>query len=189
MKSLITAAVLAASAAVAAPAFAQQAPAWSLAPVTYEGSVAYTGIDSSGIDLGAVTFHASAFFGPYVGVEGEGAFGVVDKTASFGGSRAKLHLNDEYAGYGVARYPVLPNANLFVRVGYGHSDLHASATTPSFSADATGGVDSVNFGAGGNYFFDGKNGLRVDYTRFDFQGHSGLKDADTWSVGYVRRFF
>ncbi len=49
------------------------------------------------------------------------------------------------------------------------------------------GVDSVNYGVGGEYFFDGKNGVRVDYTRFDFQ-KSGAADADTWSVGYVRRF-
>ena len=185
MKSLIALAAIAAVSAVALPAAAQNI---DFAPVTYQGSIGYTGISSSGADLSAIDLRASAFFGKYVGVEGEGAFGVNDDNASSGNVNAKLHLNNEYAGYGVVRYPVLANANLFARVGYGHSDIKATVSTASASVSNNYGVDSVNYGAGGEYFFDGKNGLRVDYTRFDFQGHLGLKDADTWSVGYVRRF-
>lgn len=44
---------------------------------------------------------------------------------------------------------------------------------------------SWNYGVGGQYFFDGKNGVRVDYTRQDF---SGMPTEDTWSVAYTRRF-
>ncbi len=186
MKSLIALAAVAAVSAVAAPAFAQSAA--DFAPVTYQASVGYTGISASGADLGAINLRGSAFFGKYLGLEGEGAFGVNDETASYNGVTAKLHLNSEYAGYGVVRYPVLANANLFARVGYGHSDIKATVSSGATSASATAGVDSFNYGVGGEYFFDAKNGLRVDYTRFDFQGHTGLNDADTWSVGYVRRF-
>jgi outer membrane immunogenic protein len=185
VKSLIAVAAIAAVSAVSAPAFAQTAA--TFAPVSYEGSVGYTGIDTSGQDLGAIDLRGTAYFGKYVGIEGEGAFGVVDQTGMISGVNTKLHLNDEYAAYGVARWPVLANANLFARVGYGHSDLKATGTLGAVSASATAGYDSVNYGVGGEYFFDGKNGLRVDYTRFDFQTN-GLKDADTWSVGYVRRF-
>jgi hypothetical protein len=35
---------------------------------------------------------------------------------------------------------------------------------------------------------DGKNGIRVDYTRRDFQESSAPKDDDTWTVSYVRKF-
>ena len=182
VKSLIALAAVAAVSAVAAPAFAQSAA--DFAPVTYQASVGYTGINSSHADLGAIDLRGSAFFGKYIGLEAEGAFGVNDETATVGGVSARLHLNSEYAGYGVVRYPVLANANLFARVGYGHSDIKATAG----GASATTGLDSFNYGVGGEYFFDAKNGLRVDYTRFDFQGHTTLNDADTWSVGYVRRF-
>jgi outer membrane immunogenic protein len=184
VKSLVALAAVAAVSAVAAPAFAQTP---SFSPVTYEGTVGYTGIHTNGADLGAIDLRAAANFGQYVGIEGEGAFGVNDQSGSVGNVATKLHLNSEYAAYGVARWPVIANANLFARLGYGHSDIKATATLRGVSASATTGVDSVNYGVGGEYFFDGKNGVRVDYTRFDFQ-KSGWQDADTWSVGYVRKF-
>jgi len=186
MKSLVAFAALAAVAAVAAPASAQTLPSY-LAPVSYTGQVAYTGIDTQGADLGAVTFRLGADLGKYFGVEGEGSFGVVDQNGSFSGVATKLHLNDQYAGYGVVRYPLLPNANVFARVGYGHSDVKASATAGGLSASQTVGLDSWNYGAGANYFFDAKNGVRAEYTRYDFQDR-GVQSADTWSVGYVRKF-
>jgi outer membrane immunogenic protein len=186
VKLIIAAAAVAAVSAVSAPAFAQINSAF-FAPVTYEGSVGYTGIDTQGADLGAIDLRATANFGKFVGIEGEGAFGVTDQNGTVGTVATKLHLNDEYAAYGVARWPVLPNANLFARIGYGQSDIKATASLNGVSASASHGYDSVNYGVGGEYFFDGKNGLRVDYTRFDFQTN-GIKDADTWSVGYVRKF-
>ena len=186
MKSLVAFAALAAAAAIAAPASAQTLPSY-LAPITYNGSIGYTGIHASGADLGAVTLRLGADLGKYLGVEGEGSFGVVDENGSFSGAATKLHLNDEYAGYGVVRYPVLPNANVFARIGYGHSDIKASASANGLSASQTVGVDSWNYGAGAQYFLDAKNGLRAEYTRYDFQDR-GVQDADTWSVSYVRKF-
>lgn len=177
MKSLVSLAAVAAISAVAAPAFAQTS---FFAPVSYEGTVGYTSISQYGGTLGAVDLRAAANFGAYAAIEGEGAFGVSDANVTGG---AKLRLNNEYAAYGVARWPVIANANLFARLGYGHSDVKATAG----SLSASTGVDSVNYGVGGEYFLDGKNGVRVDYTRYDFQS-TGSKDADTWSVGYVRKF-
>jgi outer membrane immunogenic protein len=186
VKSIIAVAAVAAISAIAAPAFAQVTAA-NFAPVTYEGSIGYTGIQLNGADIGAIDLRATANFGKYVGIEGEGAFGVNDQNGNVGTVATKLHLNSEYAGYGVVRWPVLANANLFARVGYGHSDIKATASLAGVSSSATAGSDSVNYGVGGEYFFDGKNGVRVDYTRFDFQNNN-TKDADTWSVGYVRKF-
>jgi len=186
MKSLIAVAALAAAAAaVAAPASAQT-PSY-LAPVTYNAGIGYTGVNTSGADLGAITLRAGADFGKYFGVEGEGSFGVNDEHGTISGVPYKLHIDDQYAGYGVVRYPLIPNANVFARLGYGHSDLKATASAGGVTASQRAGVDSVNFGAGGEYFFDRRNGLRAEYTRFDFQGH-GAGDADTWSVSYVYRF-
>ena len=185
MKSLIVLAAVAAVAAVAAPAFAQSLPA--LGPISYNASAGYTGVSTSGADLGAIDLRLGADFGKFVGVEAEGAFGVNDANGSVGAAATRLRLNSEYAAYGVARAPVLPNANLFARIGYGHSEVKATATLGGASASTTAGLDSWNYGVGGEYFFDGKNGVRVDYTRIDFQDR-GLKDADTWSVGYVLRF-
>ena len=188
MKSLVALAALAAAAAIAAPASAQTLPLPSyLAPLSYNASLGYTGLSWAGNNLGAVTLRAGADFGKYVGVEGEGSFGVSDATASLAGASAKTHLNNAYAGYFVGRYPILPNGNLFARVGFGHIDAQSSASFLNQGVTVHDGVDSLNYGAGGEYFFDGKNGLRIDYTRYDLRTDNA-KNADTWSLSYVRKF-
>ena len=60
--------------------------------------------------------------------------------------------------------------------------LLVSAAGTSASDDG----DSWNYGVGGQYSFDGKNGVRADYTRHDFKDSS--TNADVWSVAYVRKF-
>jgi outer membrane immunogenic protein len=186
VKSLVAFAAVAAAAAVAAPASAQTLQSY-LAPVTYNASLGYTGIAWAGNNLGAVTLRAGADFGKYLGVEGEGSFGVADATVSLDGASAKTHLNNAYAGYFVGRYPIMPNGNLFARVGYGHLDARQSASAGGVSASVADGVDSLNYGAGGEYLFDGKNGLRIEYTRYDLRTDDA-KAADTWSLSYVHKF-
>ncbi|MGZ3275752.1 MAG: porin family protein [Caulobacteraceae bacterium] len=188
MKSLVAFAALAAVAAIAAPASAQTLPSY-LAPISYNAGIGYTGIDLPGKDLGGITLRAGADFGKYFGVEGEATFGTTDVDNHNTVFNSRLHLNQQYAGYGVVRYPVLPNANIFARGGYGHTDLTAGVTPLLTGVETTGkaGLDSWNYGAGAQYFFDGKNGLRAEYTRQDFVSH-GVGDADTWSVSYVHKF-
>ena len=181
MKTLIALAAVAAVGAVAAPAFAQTLPA--LTPVTYSASVGFAGTDTLGAALNAINLRAGADFGKYVGVEAEGAFGVNSPYGKDALSATQLHMNSEYAAYGVARWPVLADANVFARVGYGHTEFKATGVTSS----VTNGLDSVNYGAGAEYLVDGKDGVRVDFTRSNFEGH-GLQVANTWSIGYVRRF-
>lgn len=182
MKSLIALAAVAAAAAVAAPASAQTLP--YLGQPAYSASLGYTGVNVDGLGLGAVSLRAGADFGKYFGVEGEGAFGVVDQHSQIAGVSTNLHLEDEYAAYAKLRYPVLPGTNVFVRGGFGHTDFRVS---PLMQPQFNNGLDSWNFGGGVDYSFDGKNGVRAEYTRMDWQDR-GLRDADTWSVSYVRKF-
>lgn len=182
MKSLVASAAILAAAAFAAPAFAQTIP--GLGAPTYSASVGYTGINTNALGFGAATFRAGADFGKYFGVEGEGAFGIVDQSKAIAGVTTYIRLDDEYAAYGVVRYPVAPTANLFVRGGFGHTDFRSS---PLAAASYSTGFDSWNYGGGGEYFFDGKNGVRAEYTRMSWQDR-GLPDADTFSVSYVRKF-
>jgi hypothetical protein len=187
VKSLVAFAALAAAAAVAAPASAQNLP--SFAPISYNASLGYTGFSLPRADFGAVTLRAGADFGKYLGLEGEGSFGVTDTRDFWGQTDIKAHLNNQYAGYVVARAPVLANANLFARGGYGHSEIKATERDiySGVTTSANIGSDSWNYGAGGEYFFDAKNGLRAEYTKFNFV-KSGATDADTWTISYVRKF-
>ncbi len=84
------------------------------------------------------------------------------------------------AGFGVNDDSV--KVDLLARVGYGTTKLEASAA--GFSADDS--QESINYGVGAQYSFDGQNGIRADYTRYDFRDDGG--EADVWAVSYVRKF-
>jgi hypothetical protein len=190
MKSLVAFAAILAAGAVAAPAFAQAAALTlpALSPITLNGSAGFSGIDTLGADPTEATLRFGADFGKYVGVEAEGSFGLNHQDGRLGAVSASLHYDDQYAAYAVARWPVLANANLFARAGFGHSDIRVLPNAdPLPTSSYLIGEDSINYGAGGEYFFTANDGVRVDYTRFDFRDR-GVDSANTWSVSYVRKF-
>ena len=181
MKSLIAAASALALVAVAAPAFAQSSP---FGPVTPYVNLGYSYADTTLNNFGAnpgfnvVDGRLGAKLGRYFGAEGELAFGL--NTTNQGGVGYKVR--DTYAGYAVAFLPIMPHADLFARIGYGHDNLRANVNGQSF----TTGTDTVNYGAGGEYFVTPHDGVRVDYTRDDFRDNNG--HANVWGVAYVHKF-
>lgn len=180
MKLLITAAAGVAFAALV-PAMASAQPATS--GTTFYGTLGYADTDLDHTNLGAIQGRLGARFGQYLGVEGEVSGGVKDDHVTVGGTDVKVKLDHQEALYGVGFLPIAPNFDLLARVGYGHTE--GTASVPGASASAKG--DSWNYGVGGQYTFDGVNGVRVDYTREAFQRTDG-SDANVWSLAYVRKF-
>ena len=97
-------------------------------------------------------------------------------------------LRDAEAIYAVGFLPLSSNADLFIRGGYGAAH-YTNHPVPDFTQT------SFNFGAGGDYFFYGSNGIRLDYTRFDNQsqnnavGRAALgSGTNVWSAAYIVRF-
>lgn len=176
MRTLAFTAVAAVAAAIAAPAAAQ-----TLSNPTWYGSVGYSNLssDDTDVDLNGLTGRVGARLNPYFGVEGELTVGLGDEQMV---PNVDVQLNHDAAVYGVASYPVAQNFEVFGRLGYGTTEIEASG----LGTTATNNSDSWNYGVGANYFFDGVNGVRVDYTRRDFQDDAG--EADIWTIGYVRRF-
>jgi hypothetical protein len=171
---------VACAAGVAACASMAAAQSLDLHP-QYYGTLGYNDFSTdNGADLSAVTGRLGARLNPYFGAEGEVSVGVGSDHFNNG---AGVHLNDQYAGYAVGYLPLQPNLDLFARGGFGHSDFHTSFQ----GVNADQGADSWNFGAGGQYFFDHKDGFRAEYTREDFQC-SHCSGADVWSVAFVRKF-
>lgn len=173
--------ILLATAAIslfAVPAMAQtvSTPQWS-------GSAGYTALDAEGADLGAITGRVTARLHPNFAVEGEASIGVRDDNVTVAGVNAKVEHDYDAAAYAVGILPVSPNFELFGRVGYGTTSIKAEAA--GIRAEADG--ESVNYGAGANYFFDARNGVRADWTRRDFTDDNG-GEVDTYGVSYVRRF-
>jgi outer membrane immunogenic protein len=181
MKVMITAAsALALAALLPAVASAQTANTGT----TFYGTLGYADTDLNGVNLGSIQGRVGARFGQYFGVEGELAGGVKsDKVNVAPGTDVKVKLDHQEAIYGVGFLPLSPNFDLLARIGYGHTE--GSGSLAGVSASAKG--DSWNYGVGGQYSFDGKNGIRADYTREQFQSHDG-GDANVWAVSYVRKF-
>ena len=149
---------------------------------SYYGTLGYSQLHGSQGDLGAVTGRFGARLTPYLGAEAEASFGVKDDDFTVGAANGKLKHEYDAAIYGVATLPVSPNFDVFARVGYGTTEVKAKIAGASASEDG----ESVNYGAGANYYFDAQNGVRADWTRRDFRSDGG--EADVYSVNYVRRF-
>jgi hypothetical protein len=180
MKTLIAAASAAAALCVL-PGLAQ-AQAAQAAPVGVYGSIGYanTNTNKPDADLSAIQGRLGYRLMPYVGVEGELAAGVnKDSVGPF-------DVKEKYsaAAYGVGFLPLSPNTDLLARVGYGSTKLKTTGGgVPDFSTTK----DSWNFGVGAQHYFDGKNGVRADYTREEFT-KDNAGHADVYSVAYTRRF-
>ena len=180
MKTLI-AATAALSFAALLPAAAQAQTV--SAGTTFYGTLGYADTNLDHVNLGAIQARIGARFGQYFGVEGELSGGVKSDTVNVGGTDVKVKLNSQEAIYGVGFLAVSPNFDLLARVGYGHTQ--GSGSVAGVTATAKG--DSWNYGVGGQYAFDDKNGVRLDYTREAFQTH-GSDDANVWTVADVRKF-
>ena len=186
MKSLIIAAASTVVLGFAAPAMAQVAmPDWS--HPTYYGSLGDSYLQTNhngGID--EITGRVGARFGPTWGLEGEIGGGLSEGKSytGLGGNRATTQPISG-AGYVVGYLPVAPNWELLARAGYGESNFRDSVNGRSFSGD----THSANFGVGAQYWLNGKDAIRVDYTRRDYLGGSQSPiGADAYGLSYVRRF-
>lgn len=178
MKTLIAASSLVLLAAAApAAAIAQDAGTTSM-----YGTLGYASSTTEGIDLGDLQARIGARFGKYVGIEGELGAGVKNDKTDVVGVGVKIQPQHQAAVYGVGYLPVAPNLDLFARVGYGNTKTKVTTAT----ATATDDSDSWNYGVGGQYMVDAKNGVRADYTRYDYRDSSA--NANVWAVSYLRKF-
>ncbi|HKP79150.1 MAG TPA: porin family protein [Phenylobacterium sp.] len=180
--ALISAASLAAIATVV-PAAAQAQVAETAAVPTGIYANLNAGIaDGNGADLGVIGGRLGYRFNNFIGVEGELATGLKSDTDTIGGVDVNTKLEHSAAAYGVGFLPLGPNTDLLARVGYGTTKLRAKAAGVSDSDSE----ESWNFGVGAQHHFDGVNGVRVDYTRQEYNHDAG--HANVWAVGYTRRF-
>ncbi len=175
MKFLMVAASAVALAAAGAPAVAQDTGIYA--------SAGYAATDRDDASLGAIQGRIGARLMPFLGVEGEGAIGVKSDDVNIAGTPVEVELNHQLAAYAVGFIPVSQNLDIIGRVGFGTSEIEASAGGTSVEADG----ESVNYGVGAQYFFTGADGVRADWTRHDFTDDDG-GEIDVWSVSYVRKF-
>ena len=178
MKALIAAASAAALATLA-PAIASAQTAPTAGPYVNLG---YVHADAGAPNFEVLQGKLGYRFTPYLGIEGEAATGLKGWDTTVAGVNAHAKLSHEFAAYGVGFLPVSPNTDFLARIGYGTTKIKASAAGISQS----GSEESWNFGVGAQHHFDGVNGVRVDYTRQEFNHGNG--HSNNFGVAYTRRF-
>jgi hypothetical protein len=183
-------------AAAAAAVFAFATPALAQSPLggaDVYGTLGYTHMtaDTEEVDigLGAATARVGARFARFIGVEVEGSIGAFSDEIDVS-LPVKIEMQHQIAAYVVGFAPVRENIDLFARVGLGTANYEISAEGESVDGDS----ETVNFGVGGQFWFDANNAARLEYTRWegdedadeddDFSGF----DSNTISLSYVRRF-
>jgi outer membrane immunogenic protein len=175
MRNILLAGV--AVAMISAPALAQTQEA----PRGY-GSLGYTYLDGDKATTGAVTGRLGVDLNRYLALETEASVGVKKDDFTIAGIDGEVKQEWDAAGYVVGKVPVSDRLELFARGGYGHTELKSEIA--GVRSDIGG--DSWNYGAGANYFVDGVNGVRADWTRRDYRDNGG--EADAYSLSFIRKF-
>jgi hypothetical protein len=180
MKKLLAAAAAVALTGVAAPAFAQ----------TVDGSIGWSTIEAQGADLSQITGRVNWGFNDIFGIEGEASFGIDDATVTVANPApppatitGTVEVKHQLGVFGTAGFPLGENGRVFGRVGYATTKFEGVIAGLG-AADVTD--EGFAYGVGVQFLFDGVNGIRGDYTNYDFDDLG--TDADVWSISYVRRF-
>jgi opacity protein-like surface antigen len=150
-------------------------------------SAGYTFLDLEDFDLNAASLRAGYDFTPHFGIEAQADFGLnsdraflCDPNQACAAVVSEAELDYMAGLYAVGRLPVSDAISLFGRAGYVHSEFDTS-----FVNNAGSGDGSFAWGAGAEYALFEHASVRVDYTRYDFDG---LGDTDSYTLSYVYRF-
>lgn len=170
MRKFVLAAALA-TAAVAAPAFAQEGP---------YASAGYTHFDGDNVDVGGVTGRLGYRFHPNFAIEGEATIGTNSDDVTVGGVPVNVELDHAYGIYGVGILPVSPSVDLFARLGY--ANVKATGTSGPFSARLD--ENGVGYGVGAEWRWNQRWGLRGEYTRLEGDDNG----VNTYQAALVAHF-
>ena len=146
----------------------------------FNAGAGYSRIEIQDVEFDAISLRAGYDFNETFGIEGQVDFGIGDERVTFGTVVADIELNYSAGFYGIARYPVAENINLFGRLGYVTTELEGSVA--GFVADESD--DGFSFGVGGEYSFGNANGVRIEYTRTDYDAG----ESDSFGISWVHRF-
>lgn len=145
----------------------------------------------------AITVRGGYDFNEYFGLEAEGSLGVTDETYSgsvnYGSNvlsgSVDIKLKHAIAAYAKVQYPLNEQFSVFARLGYGQGKAEADVSGTINGNPVNGSLsetgDGVTYGVGFEWAFAGANGVRVDYTRHDYDNNV---EIDQWGVSFVRRF-
>ncbi|WP_165842768.1 porin family protein [Phenylobacterium deserti] len=154
------------------------------------GSIGYAQSDFGFFpeELGAVQGRVGWKANRFLALEGEGAIGLNKETfdvPTVPPMSITNKIDNQLAAYVVGVVPVTGKIDLFGRAGYGRTEMKRGGNQNGQTYSYTTSDESWNYGVGGEYRLTDKDGVRLDWTRHEFDGP--LR-ADQWSISYQRRF-
>ncbi|MGD2133616.1 MAG: porin family protein [Maricaulaceae bacterium] len=161
------------AAALSVPALAQDAGTLDISGGWQRSSFDVGGASA---DVDSVFARGTYHLTPHFAGEAEAHFGIGDDDV--GG--ATVELDNAFGIFARGGIGIADSVAVFGRVGYVNAEVSASAG-PFAASDTDSGWAA---GVGGELFLAGPNGVRADYTRYEFDDG----DADAFSISYVRRF-
>jgi len=134
----------------------------ALSPTAFAESELYVNVGASSFstddaNITAFTARGGLWFNALLGTEFEASFGL--GTDDIDGT--DFELENQFGGYLVAKYPVLPRVDVLGRLGYSTGEFQSELNGVSTDADA----DGFAFGVGSEVMITNSFGLRGDYTR------------------------
>ena len=176
------------AAVAAAPVSAQDVPtqADNTADHYWYGMLGFTDHEAFSSSLDTIDGRLGARWG-FLGVEGEAGVGINHHrignhfTSPAGVPGNTVGINNQQTIYGVGYLPLGRNIDLFARIGYGRTGWNFKGMAHPSDNDT-----NWNAGGGGQWFWDGSNGVRAEYTHENF--NHALASSDSWSISYVRKF-
>ena len=139
--------------------------------------------DTDEATINAVNLRGGVEFNALLGAEFEAAFGLgAEDLDSIDG--AEIEVENQFSGFFVGRYPVLPRAEVLGRIGYTTGELQTSNSGVTSDAE----IDGLAFGVGGEYMFTDAFGLRTDYTRIEVDNDDLDGGINVFSIGGVFKF-
>jgi len=186
MKTIIILAAAAAIGAIAAPAFADS-----------NASLGYSPASVGPYNVGAVTGRFGRDSG-FWGIEGEGSLGVGDDSHGVGTSQTTVKLKSEFGAFGTVQADVSDTFQVMGRAGYATADFSSRTAMLPTATRTSDSESGLAYGVGASWLFDGMNGVRLDYTRYNLDlgrvratstttAVAG-KNPDVWSLSFVHRF-
>jgi hypothetical protein len=155
-----------------APAFAEE----DLWDSNWQVSLGGARNTQSGTKSNLVQARLRRDFGDFIAIEAEAAFSLSQSNVG----NIKAGLDNEFAGFAVLKTPDWNGFEAFGRIGYASTKFSNVVGGSKVSNSEKG----LAYGVGTQYFFDGANGVRFDFTRFNRSG----TNLNVFSLAYTRRF-
>ncbi len=136
-------------------------------------------------DFSNVAGHVGYDFNRNFGVEAEGVLGVGNSNNVDG---YNLDLDYSVGAFAKIKAPLSRTVELYGRGGIVSTRFSEDVETADFLFEGEVNREAVAFGVGSNFLISGRNGIRAEYTYYDFDVEDISINANTFYAGYYHRF-